>query len=534
MDRRDFLISAAVSSFLYHESCGRTKSQSNKTADALPAFDKTLEEKNALTLLGAVTLGFNAKQVDLLIGKMPLDALSLLYKDEDLMLPLNYEFAEDRTVALGETWINAPYRLDVFYEQYRKKSLRTWLLDNYHTHGASLRMKLLLFWLNHFGVSDVFEHKYEYIHIKFLHDNAWGNCKDIVKKITIDPAMLRFLSGFENTVHAPNENFARELLELFTIGKGPLAADGDYTTYTEKDVEQCAKILTGWTDKGWFTQDSNEKVSVVFREQNHDQTTKQLSHRFSNRKIKPNGSKEFEDLIDIIFEQEQTAIFLTQKIYRWFVADHIDENTLKNIIMPLAATLRNNNYELKPMLEKLLTSAHFYETSTHSVRIKSPAEFVFGVLNFLPMKLPKPLKAYHNFWFRVFQLMNNMGMEMLKPPSVAGWKAYYQEPDFSKLWINAATLQGRMAFAEFITSDNLTIEGEQVDVDIEALLKTANCNSANELTRFCCKHLFKSPPTDDLLTQATAACSAATGGIDARGVKQMLRILLTAPQIHLA
>jgi hypothetical protein len=138
--------------------------------------------------------------------------------------PLNHNNQNDPAVPIGATWVDAPYSTAVNLRPYRMQSLRAWTMQQLFQEGVSIREQLTLFWHNHFGVANVNDAKFRYIHANLLRSNAWGNFRELIKAVTIDPTMLRFLNGNQNTRNSPNENYARELLELFTIGKGPQAA----------------------------------------------------------------------------------------------------------------------------------------------------------------------------------------------------------------------------------------------------------------------------------------------------------------------
>lgn len=174
--------------------------------------------------------------------------------------PVNAFYPGDPNVPIGETWIEEPYFNNILNEQasYRFRSVTSWTFGLMWQEGISIREKLTLFWHNHVPVNAVEDPKFLYRYGALLRSYAWGNFRDLMKDITIDPAMLRYLNGFQNQKEAPNENYARELLELFTIGKGPLAAPGDYTNYNEQDVQAMARVLSGWTVLG-----SRSKVQTV-------------------------------------------------------------------------------------------------------------------------------------------------------------------------------------------------------------------------------------------------------------------------------
>ena len=156
--------------------------------------------------------------------------------------------------------------------------------------------------------------------------------------------MLLYLNGNENTKEAPNENYARELLELFTIGKGEVAGPGDYTTFTEQDVQSMARVLTGWTINLLAI---GTKLESIFLAPRHDTGSKQLSSRFNDEIIENAGDQEYSNLIDVIFEQDEVSKFICRKIYRYFINHEIDDEIEANIIEPMAQIIRDDNYEVE-------------------------------------------------------------------------------------------------------------------------------------------------------------------------------------------
>lgn len=230
--------------------------------------------------------------------------------------PINYYFENDPNVPVGATWIDAPYSLSTNLRTYRFNSLRGWTILQMMEEGISIREKLTLFWHNHFAINNINDPRYLYKYIALMRVNAWGNFRELAKAVTIDPAMLRFLNGNQNTRNAPNENYARELLELFTIGKGDLAGPGDYTNYTEEDIREMARVLTGWRDQGFNTINADLKVDSFFRPFQHDTGIKRLSFRFDETEIGNMGDQEYVHLIDIIFQKEEVARHICRKLYR--------------------------------------------------------------------------------------------------------------------------------------------------------------------------------------------------------------------------
>ena len=281
--------------------------------------------------------------------------------------PLKYELDEDVNdpdVNYGETWVSAPAYPDLPTSQERNRvfrarnrSMYAWSFLQMQDSGISIREKLTLFWHNHFVSENTNPHR-EFLYMNILRNNALGNFKELTKQITIDPNMLLYLSGNQNTNTAPNENYARELLELFAIGKGDAVGNGDYTNYTEDDVLEIAKVLTGWRVRGIT---HAEGLIPFFSNFKHTKDSKTLSHRFNNAIISENGEEEYKDLIDKIFEQEECSKFIIRQLYVWFVNSEITTEIETNIIAPLAKILRDNNYDISVPLKTLFSSEHFFE-----------------------------------------------------------------------------------------------------------------------------------------------------------------------------
>ena len=380
--------------------------------------------------------------------------------------PLNVESDEDPNVPIGETWINAPYSEEVNLFGYRYRSLNAWTIGNHLEEGISIREKMVSFWNNHFGMGNVNDPKFRYRYNNLYREYALGNFKELIQKITIEPAMLRFLNGNQNTKNAPNENYAREVLELFTIGKGPQIAPGDYTNYTEDDVVAIAKVLTGWRDRGYRSVNPDIEVGSFFRVNQHDTQDKQLSEHFNNAIISDAGDQEYLNLIDIIFEQEEVAKFICRKLYRWFVYYVIDDNAEVNVVAPMAAILIENDFEIEPVLRALLKSEHFYDAINLGPMIKNPLDFVISALKTPGFDLPELIERRYFIQQRIYPLIGSMEMDYYKPPSVAGWKAYYQEPSYYRIWINSTTLQVRMQFTDRITTNGYTFGGFKLKLNV--------------------------------------------------------------------
>jgi uncharacterized protein (DUF1800 family) len=325
----------------------------------------------------------------------------------------------------------------------------------------SIREKLTLFWMNHFGCGNNPDVRSDYLFVQLLRAGAAGSFKQLVKNVTISPAMLHFQNGDVNEASAPNENFARELLELFTIGKGPLIAPGDYTNYTEEDIRMLAKCFSGWRIRGFWGADNLPYTISFFDTQYHDTTTKTLSSKFGNVIIPNGGDKEYANVLDIIFQQEEVSRFICRKLYQWFCYYDIDETIEANIITPLATVLRNSNYNIQTAVWVLLRSRHFYDIlSVAGAMIKSPIDYMLSVLKQCLVELPANWQDQYSIAFLMQGWLAGWQMDYFGIPGVAGWKAYYQSPLFSRMWINATSLQQHQVFVTRILGHGYQVTGE--------------------------------------------------------------------------
>lgn len=353
----------------------------------------------------------------------------------------------------GETWVNAPPFPNINPPMLRNrilrsrsKSLHSWTILQMFYSGISIREKLSLFWHNHFVVANSTIAHREYLYYTLLRKNALGNFRELTKDITIDTNMLLYLSGAQNTNNAPNENYSRELLELFTIGKGKLVALGDYTNYTEEDVVTMAKALTGWQVPPIS---NSNTLTAQYSTNLHSKGDKQLSHRFNNAVISENGNQEYKDLINEIFKQDECSRFIIRKLYRWFVNYNIDPDIEVNIIEPLAQIVRDNDYEIAPALQVLLMSEHFY--STTACMVKSPIDLLLSATRGLGIQPPQGnVEKEYDFAYNLYVLASDLEQALFYHPDVAGWKAYYQAPQYYKLWINNLLLPKRQEYCRLM------------------------------------------------------------------------------------
>jgi hypothetical protein len=430
------------------------------------------DHTQASHLLRRTMLGPKKSDIDWALENGPEATIQALLADSPLPdHPINYFFQNDPLVPVGETWVGKPFTQETI--NYRRQSLFSWTMGNMLEEGISAREKMTLFWHNHFVTADIFDPLVVYQYITLLRTQSLGNFKQLTKDITVNPAMLVYLNGNQNTKFAPNENYARELLELFTVGKGELAGPGDYTTFTEDDVREVARVLTGWRVRYL---DTGDMPFPMFNTNQHDTGNKQLSHRFNNTLISNNGDQEYGDLVDIIFEHPEASRFLCRKLYRWFVYYIIDDTIEATVIEPMAQILRDNDYDIKPVLETLLKSEHFYDINSVGCIIKNPIEFLVANAKQFEIKMPANILQRYQIWGGLFRTTELIQMVYYFPPSVAGWKAFYQEPSFNELWINAVTLVIRQLYTDLISTIGFESVGDSRFI-IDALVFTAKIDN---------------------------------------------------------
>lgn len=292
------------------------------------------------------------------------------------------------------------------------------------------REKMVLFWHNHF-VTEIGKYEHAplaYQHFTMLRTYAMGNFKDFVHAVGLDSAMLIYLDGIENIAGEPQENYARELLELFTMGIG---------NYTQDDITEIARALTGY----YF---DYFNLETGFLNSRHDSGEKTFFGR--------TGDFGYDDVIDIIFEEkaQEIANFVCKKLYKFFVYETPNEA----IISELAQLFLDENFELEPVIRKLLKSEHFFDESILGAMIKSPIELMLGIQKEVGTNISGDLIIW-----QPYQLLN-LGQFLFNPPNVAGWKAY-------RSWISTTTLPFRWQYSA------IHIYSEGIDV-----IEIANAMSA--------------------------------------------------------
>ncbi|QQS38225.1 MAG: DUF1800 domain-containing protein [Ignavibacteriales bacterium] len=293
----------------------------------------------------------------------------------------------------------------------RTRELINWWYYVMMNQGYSLRERMVLFWHNHF-VSDVTKvvlPQRMYWQNKLFRDHAMGNLIEFTKAVTLDAAMLIYLDGISNRKGAPNENYARELMELFTLGIG---------NYTETDIQEAARALTGWRVEGltpYFTQSRFDDGDKTFMNQ-----TGNFTHT---------------EIVDIIFSQPAAAMYFCRELYSEFVHVVPDETNVEI----MAEILRSNNYELKPVLSTLFKSVLFHSDEIRAAKIKNPVEFILATMK--QFNISTPDYSYMR------SVASQLRQELFSPPNVSGW-------DGDKTWINTTTLPARNIYTDAIVTGN--------------------------------------------------------------------------------
>jgi uncharacterized protein (DUF1800 family) len=394
---------------------------------------RTLVGATSATLSDFKQLGIDAS-VDKLLQEMPIpDPPVHDYPDSEI---------DDPHVNSGETWVQAPYGEEA--EGERIISLKAWFIQQLYRNNQSIHAKMVLFWHNLLPTQawEIFISKASYQYFNMLFHHALKNYKILIRLLTLDVAMLFYLNGTFNSKEAPDENYARELQELFCIGKGSGAG------FTEGDVQAAARVLTGWVVDGRGFESFSPLTSFFYPE-NHDTSDKQFSSFYGSRVIPGRegeaGAEELDELLDMIFDNAETAKYICRRIYNFFVYSEIDGQTEELVIEPLADIFRSSNYEIKPVLNTLLKSAHFHHELNLGVQIKNPVDFFAASWNTFEMEFPEKedYLATGKTTRSMLWNMAELGMELADPPSVAGWPAYYQAPQFDKSWITTDTITKR-------------------------------------------------------------------------------------------
>jgi uncharacterized protein (DUF1800 family) len=393
---------------------------------------------------------------------------------------LNYEQVDDSAL---EQRLN-DLQLDVRNPELARYS---WMVRMLYTQRP-LQEKMTLFWHTHFAtaVSKVRSGALMLQQMQLFRDNALGNFESLLQKVTRDGAMLNWLDNRQNSKSAPNENYAREVMELFTMGIG---------NYTDADVKAAARAFTGYT--------SDRGGNFAFNAENHDFDDKTFLGETKNW--------DADDVLAALVRNPATARFLTTKLLRFFVYDNPSQGTIDR----LAATFTSSGFDIRAVMRDILTGPEFLSAAADHGQVKQPVELVIGTLKALDVQsigpdLPRVTRA--------------MGQDLLNPPDVSGWKG-------GDGWISSSTLLERFNFADRLMS------ARQVDqpyfVDIGAQLRSRSLQSASDVVDYYLGALVDGHATPEA-RQALVDYLTASGGPTEDGVRGLLHVTLSLPGYQLA
>ncbi|WP_106916553.1 DUF1800 domain-containing protein [Chryseobacterium aurantiacum] len=387
--------------------------------------DSLLKNKHLLWRAG---FGIGINQIDDLKNKNIKTLMNELFK-EDHFSEVTYDTPDiDSTADYMNSTAPAEKKKEmqrINREQNNELNLN--FLDKIVNSKEQMREKMAFFWHGHFA-SRVVNPKFNQKLLNTIRKNALGNFKELLFEVSQSPAMLNFLNNQQNKKDHPNENFAREVMELFTMGRG---------NYTEKDVREGARAFTGWS----YDKEGNFKE----RKNQHDEGTKTF--------LGKTGNFDGSDALNIILEQKATAQFITTKIYRFFVNENVDQD----IISRLSSNFYSSGYDIKKLMTEIFSSSWFYDQKNIGNRIKSPVELMAGMMRILPMQIQNPENLI------VYQKL--LGQMLLYPPNVSGW------PN-GKSWIDSSTLMLRLQIPQIWSGLRPLEYSPRQDDDIDMGMKS--------------------------------------------------------------
>ncbi len=440
MDRRNFFHSFVRTNAV--RSDAQPDSERPQLTTGLEAYTTPLTLDDALHLLRRISFAPTLSAATALVGKTAAEAA-------DAVLGTGNE-AEPTSPG---SWIDVaqedPNNVDILTRngiqstwETNFATLQRWWVDLMRSESGVLREKLTLFWSGHFTSEFTYDQgsippQVLYRQNKLFRKMRLGDFKAFLEEVSLDPAMLAYLGGVLNIKGKPNENYAREMMELFSCGIGQ---------YTEGDVKEAARVLTGW--KAALYSDAPAKNGIFnsyFEPKDHDIGGKQyLEHTISSRTDANNTefqvrNEEIRGMLGILFDYRTDAIaaFLSRKIYRFFVYSN-GAATDAGVLADMVSLFKQNNFQIRPLIKALLSSAHFYDPANRGVQIKTPAEFVVGMARMFSVLLPTTAAASLD---TTKATMSTMEQVLMDPPNVAGWPGY-------RNWISTKTYPQRLKFAK--------------------------------------------------------------------------------------
>ena len=492
-----------------------SRQKTTEVRKTLKQYQGEFGYKQKRHLLNRVLVGYAERHMKDLDGLNLDQAIDLIFKPQVLGEPVNnyyHDFPPEAykkkylvdDVKPGEPFISkalSKVERQGFVAEFagpeRQGALDSWIYTSIYVQPTSIAWRLFMFLhtLTPYNDGDV-RIKPSFYSLKLTFEGAWRSYKDYIYDVSLSARMLEFLNLRYSKKEAPDENFAREVQELFTVGKRP------FSKFTESDVKAAARLLVGWD---YYLQETELNEGFVtqnkYNENNHDTGDKQFSKFYGNRLIKgktgPDGGKiELKEFFDMIFETEEVSIYLSRRLVQFFVYPILNDYVEENIIKPLAQILKKNNYSLAETLKVLLKSEYFFAEEFYNSMIKSPMEYSMGM--YKEFEILKGNVAYDNYnsffnedkkqfdskyldpiylSYRIFSQVKfhsigRQGYSIGNPPSVSGWQAYYQEPVYDLIWINSDSIKRRKEIAESIAIKGVNFfDRPNVRIDLNLLLK---------------------------------------------------------------
>ena len=394
--------------------------------------------------------------------------------------------------------------------------LRRWWLERMAKGPAPLLEKMTLFWHGHFATSvqKVRDAYWMWLQNDTLRRNAFGNFATLVKKMSRDPAMMIYLDLQQSRKEHPNENWARELMELFTVGIG---------NYSEQDIRESARAFTGYRI---------------------DMTTQQFrfapfqQDRGPKNFMDHSGPLNGDDIIDLLVKKSACAQFIGRKLWRFFVEDE----PTSQVVDAFAERIRAHNFEMRPVLRELFSSAEFYSERAMRTQIKSPVQYIVQTAKLLDAPLPSPVVAQN--------AMRQMGQILFAPPNVKGW-------DAGKTWISTSTLLFRYNFANYLINGDAILPpgppqrrqggdlgfvrpaqlAEQIrrePIDVSKLAPTELRDKPRELVDRLSARLFQSPPSAKETDTFVQYLEARKPDMSDQTMRGLVHLMMSTPQFQLA
>lgn len=471
-----------------------------------PFPEKLWGRKLAAHLLDRAGFGGTPSEIDIVVRMGPEKAVaSFIQADDDsdlfprpelLMPDQRFEFKQREKAALTEQDRQMIRKELNKAESASMLDLRLWWLNRMRYTSAPLQEKATLFWHGHFATSNqkVNDPYLMWQQNDTLRRYALGKFPDMLKAISRDPAMIRWLDLGQSRKDNPNENFAREIMELFSLGEGH---------YTERDIRESARAFTGYRI-------NYETGQFHFQERDFDPGTKTFFDK--------TGNLSGDDIIDAIVAQPQCARFIGKKLWVFFVAENPPEETLSAV----AELLLSNGYDIGATLQKIFSSSVFYSPKVVHHQIKSPVQWIIQTTKMLEIPLPDERVLENS--------LSVLGQVVFAPPNVKGW-------DGGRSWISASSLLYRYNLAAYLLSGKARILGggntKTAVIPLERIAPLSLRGSSDQLLDELAFRVFNYPlPPKDRATYLTYLEKHTTPYSD-NIIRDLMQIMMSTPDYQL-